>query len=94
MCLSSRSRLLKGSPNYALHNLGCLSEGREHPRRGKECASPPWGPQIMLCIIWGTYPHSTRVAFAAMNEARTFTTFFSYPELGIRQVRTPGPAEK
>lgn len=30
----------------------------------------------------------------ARNEARTRTSFFSIPELGIRHVRTPGPFEK
>src|SRR5262249_57868165 len=40
-----------------------------------------------------TRPTCYRVR-AAMNEARTRTSFFSIPELGIRHVRTPGPREK
>jgi hypothetical protein len=31
---------------------------------------------------------------AAMKEARTRMSFFSYEELGIRQVRAAGPREK
>ncbi len=46
-------------------------------------ASPRFKPRFRYCSL----------VRAAMNDPLARTLFFSYPELGIRQVRTPGPFE-